>query len=339
MARKHLLKGLMETDAPGASPAPEPEAADGVPEAPRRRAAPRYSKGAIGAVSQSIAELKTRSIVDLDPFAIDAGGLQDRLEHDEADHAQLMDSIRLYGQQVPVLVRHHPETPERYQIVYGRRRVLALRDLGQPVKAMVRDLDDREAILAQGQENSARRDLSFVERVNFARQMVEAGYERKIIADALSTDKTLISRMITISEAVPVAVIEAIGAAPGIGRDRWLAFAAAWPEADVTAEDAAAMLDVCPDSRSDARFEFLLAWLDRHRGARPAPPAAPPTVRTPRQPLTRPDGVAYGHLVRRRDSLRIEISASKGGGFDRWLADNLDRIHRDWMKDRGEEEP
>ncbi|WOI58220.1 plasmid partitioning protein RepB [Palleronia sp. LCG004] len=336
MARKDLMKGLMGEDEDSPSPAPKPDPQSPGPDAPRKRAGPRYSKGAIGAVSQSIADLKTRSIVDLDPFTIEAGGLQDRLEHDDADHALLMDSLKTYGQQVPILVRHHPETADRYQIVYGRRRVLALRDLGQPVKAMIRDLDDREAIMAQGQENSARRDLSFIERVNFARQMIEAGYDRKIIGDALSTDKTLISRMISISESLPVELIETIGAAPGIGRDRWLDFSRRWTEAEYDIEDAETMLSSCPSDGSDARFDYLHEWLTRKD--RTVPRQAP-VPRPPREPLKRPDGVAYGHLTRGPKSTRIEISAARGRGFDTWLAENLDRIHRDWLNGRGEEGP
>jgi ParB family transcriptional regulator, chromosome partitioning protein len=45
---------------------------------------------------------------------------------------------------------------------------LALRDLGQPVRALVRDFDDAALVMAQGQENGARRDLSFIEKANFA---------------------------------------------------------------------------------------------------------------------------------------------------------------------------
>ncbi len=334
MARKDLMKGLMSEDEGSPSPAAKSDPQSPAPEAPRKRAGPRYSKGAIGAVSQSIADLKTRSIVDLDPFTIEAGGLQDRLEHDDADHAALMESLRTYGQQVPILVRHHPETPDRYQIVYGRRRVLALRDLGQPVKAMIRDLDDREAIMAQGQENSARRDLSFIERVNFARQMLEAGYDRKIISDALATDKTLISRMISIADSLPVTLIETIGAAPGIGRDRWLDFSRRWGEADYDVEDAKAMLSSCPSDGSDAKFDYLLGWLAR-KGRPEQPGKGPP--RPPKEPLKRPDGVAYGHLTRGPKSTKIEISASRGKGFDTWLAENLDRIHRDWLSSRDEQ--
>ena len=68
MARKHLLDSLMG--------APETKSLGKPPETPSP--APRYAKGAIGAVSKSIAELKSRSVVDLDPFSIKAGGLADR---------------------------------------------------------------------------------------------------------------------------------------------------------------------------------------------------------------------------------------------------------------------
>lgn len=211
MARKDVLRGLIEGQPAGA---PDPAAT-----------APRPARGAIGAVSRSIADLKARAVAEIDPFLIDAGGVQDRLESDSAEDEGLRQSIETYGQQVPVLVRPHPQVEGRYQIVYGRRRVLALRDLGRPVKALIRDLDDRELVLAQGQENTARRDLSFIEKVNFARQLQDMGYDRKVICDALSVDKTLISRMLSLAERLPVELIEAIGAAPSIGRDRWTTLA------------------------------------------------------------------------------------------------------------------
>ncbi len=158
------------------------------------------------------------------PRADRSGGLADRLESDAEADATLRQSIADHGQQVPVLVRPHPQTPGRFQIVFGRRRVLALRDLGQPVKALIRDLSDQELVLAQGQENTARRDLSFIEKVNFARQLQEHGYDRKVICDALSVDKTLVSRMLSLAERIAPDVIAMIGAAPSIGRDagrRW----------------------------------------------------------------------------------------------------------------------
>ena len=70
MARKNLLKGLM-------APAETKSAASGTPPSGEPRA-----MSAIGAVCASIAELKRRAIIDIDPKRIDAGGLQDRLEMD-----------------------------------------------------------------------------------------------------------------------------------------------------------------------------------------------------------------------------------------------------------------
>ena len=319
MARKNLLKGLMEQAEP-----PNSE--------PQKAPAPRYKKGAIGAVSKQIEELKSRSIVELDPFAIKAAGMMDRLEHDEPDHKTLMHSLKTYGQQVPVLVRPDPEDDGQFLIVYGRRRVLALRDLGLPVKAMVRDLDEAEAIMAQGQENSARRDLSFVERVNFARQMEVAGYERKIIADALSTDKTLVSRMLKVADALPVDLIETIGAAHGIGRDRWIKFAQLWTDADVVLDEGLDMLAAHPGQGSDARFETLISWLE---GISPGQSAQKrtPKVKPRSISLSGPKG-RFGRMVQNGDRLTIEVSARKSNGFDQWLIENIDSIHQSWLDDQ-----
>ncbi|MBY6163813.1 plasmid partitioning protein RepB [Mameliella alba] len=327
MARKNLLQGLMD-QAKSQPPAPDD---------PQTRA-PRYAKGAIGAVSQSIADLKSRSVVELDPNTIIEGGLRDRVEHDEAEHATLMESIRTYGQQVPVLVRPDPQDSERYRIVYGRRRVLALRDLGLPVKAMIRDLDDREAILAQGQENSARRDLSFIEKANFARQMVEAGYDRKIIADALTTDKTLISRLLQVAEAIPVEIIEHIGAAPSVGRDRWLAFATRWTDQGIETDLGLDMLSAHAFGKSDDRFDALFSWLEKRVPSSAPAPDSPPAPAAQKRALTRPDGKRLGQITRKGDKLRIELAGKSAEGFDTWLEDNIERLHRDWLATRDEED-
>lgn len=317
MARKDILKGLMNPD-----PAllPQPVAT-----------APRSSKGAIGAVSRSIADLKARSVIEIDPNLIDGAGIRDRLESDATEDADLARSISEYGQQVPVLVRPHPTEEGRYQIVYGRRRVLAMRDLGQPVKALVRDLDDQQLVIAQGQENTARRDLSFIEKVNFARQMDEAGYSRKVICDAISVDKTLISRMLSVAQRVPVAVIEAIGSAHGIGRDRWLDFAQLIEQTTEDADSLIAMLAVAPDPTGEARFDFLHQHLLRrkagHSGSaaqpKPAAPAKTQSVKGASGPLGDARR-AGGKLL-----LRLDLKATKG--FEQWLLDELPRLHADWQ--------
>lgn len=316
MARKNLLKDLLAEPAPATdTPAPPPRASGSI--------------GAIGAVSRGIADLKARAVLELDPHLIDAGGVTDRLEHDEADHARLMASLRTYGQQVPILVRPHPEAPGRYQIVYGRRRVLALRDLGHPVRALVRDLDDFALVMAQGQENTARRNLSFIEKTNFARQLVEAGYERSVACDAISVDKTLLSRMLSVSDRVPVALVEMIGAAPGIGRDRWLAFAdrlAARPLDLDEARDILAVSTLPPGP--DSRFETLDAWLtSRKLTAVNSRPASRETLHTS-------DGHPLAELTRRRGTLTLTLRSDGLDGFENWLASHLADIHTTWQERR-----
>lgn len=326
MARKNLLKGLMDEHAKGSGL----ETKSAVPPARVDAAKPRYTKGAIGAVSQSIEDLKRRSIVELDPQQIDAGGLEDRLEHDSESHAALVASIRDYGQQVPILVRPHPEDAARFQIVYGRRRVLALRDLGQPIKALVRDLDDRELVVAQGQENSARRDLTFIEKANFARQMDEAGYDRKTTCAALHIDKTVISRMLSVTSKVPIEVIETIGSAPGIGRDRWLALAEA-REAYGGDADAALALAVlsAADEGSDARFEAYLGQLKAPTGAERLE-AAPKTAS-----ILGDMGEPLGKLTQNPAKTTLVFKRKSIAGFDEWLVENMSEIHRNWKNQNG----
>ena len=327
MARKNLLEGLM---AEGARPADT---------APGQK---RPYKGAIGAVSQSIEALKARALLDIDPFLIDAGGLADRLETDDGEDAALLASIRDYGQQVPVLVRPHPDNPERYQIVYGRRRVLAMRDLGKPVKALLRDLDDSALVMAQGQENNARRGLSFIEKANFVAQMRDAGYERAAICDALAIDKTVVSRMLQIVDRVGTDLITTIGAAPAVGRDRWSALASKLEGGEV---DTFTMIDMIavkatPDSDSNDRFEIAIRTGDDDAPAarRHTPTDGSPKPRASRRTIM---GAASGAPIARAmmGHDKVVLTLPRESGFEDWLVDHLSEIHRTWVQSRSDEDP
>ena len=150
------------------------------------------------------------SVVELDPNLIDASFIVDRFV-DAADPAfdALRESVREHGQEVPILVRPHPEREGRYQAAYGHRRLKATRELGLKVRAVVRSLDDHQLVVAQGVENSARRDLSFIERAMFAKALEDAGYERPVIMASLSTDKTELSKMISVARALPEGIVYA----------------------------------------------------------------------------------------------------------------------------------
>jgi len=188
-----------------------------------------------------------------------------------------------------------------------------LHELGQPVKALVRDLDDAALIIAQGQENSARQNLCFIEKVNFARQMQEAGYDRRAMCAALHIDKTVISRMLMIAECVPVELIEAIGPAPGVGRDRWLALANSLGGMPVDIEEAIEAAKANSGNGSDASFEAVLEIAEEQGGGLAAKTqsgrAAKPVTRAAEKPLT---GAGDGFILtgnRRTERVWVRVDS------------------------------
>ena len=232
MARKNVFS-LMESDV---SPAVENEApfANSRPlagfEKPLKRASP------VGAISQSLGGVHEKAqrvdalekqlaqgqaIVELDTTLVDSSFVVDRLGVSSEDQELLVSQIREHGQQVPILVRPHPEREGRFQVAYGHRRLAAVKKIGGPIRAVIRDLTDEQLVVSQGQENNARTDLTFIERSFFASRLEERNFSRDVIMSALGVDKAALSRMIALVNRLPGELIEAIGAAPGFGRTRW----------------------------------------------------------------------------------------------------------------------
>ena len=330
-------------------PAAEKLTAVNSPSAPpaRPRSGPRSGtrsgprSGAVGAISSAVSALRANGVLELDPMTIHAGGLEDRLEEDPRDAETLRRSILAHGQQVPVLVRPHPSIEGEWQIVYGRRRTLAARDLGIRVKALVRDLDDHALVIAQGQENSARRDLSFIEKTHFAERMREAGFERAAICEALSVDKSLASRMLSLADRLPRELIEAIGSAHGVGRPRWQAFAdlldMARAQGAISAETLAREIplaaDTGPGAAPESRFETALALLGQALKSGRAPrPSRPQPVE-----IRAHDGSRLA--TARRSSRGATLSLAPSEGFEDWLLSRLPELHAAWREETEAETP
>lgn len=91
------------------------------------------------------------------------------------------------------------------------------------MKAMVRQLDDHALVMAQGQENTARQDLSFIEKASFAAQLDVGGHDRQTIADALSIDLPMVSRMLKVGHAFePPFCARSVLPRPSAGTAGWL---------------------------------------------------------------------------------------------------------------------
>ena len=218
MARKHLLSQL-------GGPKEKPEA----PDAARDGRSAYALRGASRSMLQSLEEMAENSlrvqdgemIVLLDPNDIDPSPYVDRIEEDGEAFDVLVEAIREAGQISPVLVRRNPDIAGRFILVYGHRRTRAARTLGIKVRAIIRDLEELAHVVAQGQENTARADLSFIEKALFASRLLAAGIDREAIRQALSIDNAMLSRMLSVADGIPMDILEQIGAAKGIGRDRW----------------------------------------------------------------------------------------------------------------------
>jgi ParB family chromosome partitioning protein len=187
---------------------------------------------------------------ELDPAQIVDDRMADRL--DPADVAELRASIEANGQSVPILVRRDPRDVNRYLLVYGRRRLEAIKGSEQvhKVRALVASLDDGAAIRAQVAENTGRRDLSFIERALFARSLVEAEFGTQAqVAEALNATKSAISMALSVVATVGPDLARAIGPAQGVGRPRWEALAH-----DITAAGLApaTLTDVALAARADS---------------------------------------------------------------------------------------
>ncbi|WP_330220490.1 plasmid partitioning protein RepB C-terminal domain-containing protein, partial [Sulfitobacter sp. HI0023] len=59
------------------------------------------------------------------------------------------------------------------------------------------------------------------EKALFAKSLLDMGQAKDVIQSALTIDGTLLSRMLSVAQNVPRHVIEQIGPAKQIGRDRW----------------------------------------------------------------------------------------------------------------------
>lgn len=266
------------------------------------------------------------TIVEIDPHDIDASFVKDRLDDfNGEDFANLLDSIRENGQAVPILVRPHPDQESRYQLAYGHRRVEAIRQLGLKAKAFIRDLTDDELIIAQGNENLERKDLTFIEKAFFALRLEERGVKRSIIMATFGTSsKGVLSEMIALGRKLPSELVLAIGAAPGIGRPRWDALVTMLDGGDSDWKSLIEKPDFQKLSSPD-RFEKIVKELrqkptNRASGAEGGIAWAPPDKSVSVIAKPRPKGIS------------LEIMKTDAKPFADWITGNLDSLYEAFRK-------
>ncbi|WP_458792675.1 plasmid partitioning protein RepB [Yoonia sp. MH D7] len=327
MARKDLLKSVM---APAAD-----KASDGGRTNYAMRGASKSMKVSIDSLAEDARRMMDgETVVEISPDLIDSSFVSDRLGLDDDAFQELKTSIETGQQDTPVLLRPHPETSGRFMVVFGHRRVRVAAELGRMVRAVVKSMDDVAHILAQGHENTARADLSFIEKAVFARNLADIGQPKDVIMSALTVDGTLLSRMLSVAQQVPRDIIDAVGPAKQIGRDRWEGFKKLMTvPANVKLAQQLATDQSFADLRSDARFELLLSKLsEKGRALRKKTKRATPEKRT----WTANGGRIKGVVGKSGKAFSVSLTSTDASEFGNYLAENLDGLYEAFLSSKQE---
>ncbi|WP_434620460.1 ParB/RepB/Spo0J family partition protein [Azospirillum sp. B2RO_4] len=196
---------------------------------------------------------------------------QPRREFDEEELRGLAASIERHGLQQPIGVRQTAD--DSWQLVYGERRLRAMRLLGrETIFGILFTGDDDEEIAIV--ENLQRSDLNPLEESDALARLAERhGYSHRQLAEALGRKKTYVTMMLSFRRLAPAIREE-------------------YPQLRPTKAKLEALAAI------DDQDEQLRAWEKLKRaeaGSQPSPAAAQPK----REPVSAPAGIAFSALPKR----------------------------------------
>lgn len=305
----------------------QPEPSEAAP------AAEASSPRSLKSMSDVLSQVSAQAAQEVDVSEIADSEIADRFDVSEGLE-DLIASIRASGQQLPALLRYRRGAGPRYEVVYGRRRIAACRALGIKVKAYIKEMDRREALVSQALENSARLERSFIEQAIFATKLEDQGFTRVDIGEVLAVDKGTLSKLIGVARDVPDEIIYRIGAAHDAGRRPWLELRRLVkavgelseemiprivPEAGLPAEKLAATIETLQGMEARAR-----------ENQAPAKAAPSPT------PLGQVQGTPLAFRTKGK-RIVIEVSAKTEQGFIGYVEGNLERLYEEWKQRENQE--
>lgn len=295
------------------------------------------AKGATRSLLNSIDEMATQAgkllegetIVELDPALIDDSFAKDRFSLDGDDYREELErvvaAVRERGQDTPVLVRPHPLQSGRYMLVFGHLRRLSAVRLGRKVRAVIKEMTDREHVIAQGQENNGRANTSFIEKAVFAADIVNRHFDddNSTVMAALGADKSTLSKMLAVAS-LPEPLLKGVGRATRIGRDRWYDLKLLLDKPSNL--DKALQFIRVPAIvalPSDQRFEALAKHLKTSTAGAGAKPAPTRSSWRPADGRLAAEAVADG----KKFTLALKARGPDARAFGDYLTEQLDRLY------------
>jgi ParB family transcriptional regulator, chromosome partitioning protein len=154
-----------------------------------------------------------QAVIEVSPFRCRMWELHDRLDShltDETCKAEIGSFCR-YGQLIPVLGRALRGDPSYdVELIYGARRLFVARHLNKLLKVQLRDISNKDAIIAMDIENRQRKDISPYERGLSYAQWLRSGYftSQDDIARALKVSSSQVSRLLKLAR-LPSVIVSA----------------------------------------------------------------------------------------------------------------------------------
>jgi ParB family chromosome partitioning protein len=158
------------------------------------------AQGTVGESTESTVS-GTQALIALD--LIQRGRFQPRRHFDEDKLRELADSITAQGVVQPIVVR--PATANEYELVAGERRWRAAQLAGlAEIPAVIRDVDDKSAMVMGLIENIQRDDLNPLEEAEALHRLLEEfDLTHQQIAQAVGKSRTTVTNLIRLLELNP----------------------------------------------------------------------------------------------------------------------------------------
>jgi ParB/RepB/Spo0J family partition protein len=137
----------------------------------------------------------SRDIIPVPVATIDSGKYRTR--HMPLAVEELTESIREQGLLEPIGVA---QSGERYDLVYGERRLAACRQLGYTVLPAVVFGDSRHALVAAFSENIQRQNLNPVEEAVMLRRLLDTGLTQAALAKVLGKTQSYIAQKLRLEK-------------------------------------------------------------------------------------------------------------------------------------------
>jgi ParB family chromosome partitioning protein len=207
-----------------------------------------------------------KTIKHVDPFRCRMWDLHGRIESDitEENCKAEIESFLKHGQLIPTLGR--PLRNDRnhdIELIFGARRLFVARHLNKPLAVELRNIDDREAIVAMDIENRQRTDISPYERgLGYARWLRGKYFaSQEDIARALNVSASQVSRLIKLAR-LPSVIVNAFSSTIDIYENWGLELVEIWEDPQrrqAIARQARAIGAVSPRPAAPDVYRELLA--------------------------------------------------------------------------------